>query len=98
MALTKDFKDTILMISKKNIYRISVKAKGLTLIKDANISGIQMIDDNFCYALVYSRRCTDLHNTGLKYFTLDMLLETNEKNFLDLDSTVSGPYSIVDFS
>ncbi len=57
-----------------------------------------MIDDNFCYAMVYSKICSDHHQSGLKFFTLDCLIQNNALSSLDIDGTVSGPNSFVDFS
>lgn len=52
VALTKDINDTIIMITKKNIYKVSTQYCTSTIIKNANISGIHMIDSNHCYAIV----------------------------------------------
>lgn len=106
-AITTNIDSTLFMFGKKHAYKITLPSKPsdeevlgeIDVIPNARLMSVQLIDDNFCYAIIQkNNRCKLTENSGLKMFSLKTLLETNDLRLFDVEETVVTRISTIDFS
>lgn len=95
-AISNDLDKMILMISQKNIYKVNIETKEITRILGTNIKSLQLIDNQYGYAIVEDT--SKQMNSGLKIFLLNQLLNDDTPIFYDIDPSLTGVNSIIDFS
>eukprot|EP00347_Sterkiella_histriomuscorum_P021861 403332513 len=99
-SLTQNIDGHIVLVGKQQMYKVDVSSGTAQIIQNTNISGIQVIDDNHCYAIINNnpQEKSKSKESGLKYFSLKMLLDCLEVRFLDIDVAIAGPQSFIDYS
>ena len=98
-AVSIDLSKHIILFGRKHAYKYTID-DGLTeRIENMRIASLQMIDDNYCYAVIQKNlKCTHYAVSGVKMFSMHTLINKNNYYLFDVETTIVARGNEIKFS
>ncbi|TNV87079.1 hypothetical protein FGO68_gene14101 [Halteria grandinella] len=97
-AIAVNIEESLLLFGKKHVYKINKSDSTVDAIPHARLMSVQLIDDNFSYAIVSKNAQSKMTETsGLKIFSIKNLLQTNNITIFDVEEAIFARSNAIEF-